>query len=211
MRTVSAIDADSIFHDSRDIFFVNPQVGEIRIKVSRNNISEAYLVSGTSRVQMNIAYADPLFEYYVVNLAPFDTALSYGFLFKDGLDSLRLPTENNFRALAPQLQLPEWAAGKSYYLINIDGFNNGDMLNDPDNKIAWEDMPKDWSSYGGDLEGVFQKIDYLSLLDPDIILLSPIFASSSNHKLNPRDYASIDPAYGDTNNLKRLILSLIHI
>jgi glycosidase len=203
-----AINPDSIFHDPTDIFYVNPQAGEIRIKVSMNNIDEAYLISGISRVQMNIGYHDAHFDYYIANLAPFDTTLSYGFLVKDGSDSLRLPAEASFRAAAPMLQIPNWAAGKSYYLINIDGFNNGDMLNDPDDKTEWDNKPADWSSYGGDLEGVFQKIDYLSSLDPDIILLSPIFTSFSNHKLNPRDYATIDPAYGDTNNLKRLITAI---
>jgi cyclomaltodextrinase len=208
MSPLIAIQPDSIFHNPRDIFYVNSQAGEIRIKVSKNNIEEAYVVSGPSRLPMNIGYRDGQFDYYIANLAPFDTTLSYSFLVTDGWDSLRLPIEGTFLAAAPILKVPNWAMGKSYYFIQIDGFNNGDILNDPDDKIEWTEKPSDWSAYGGDIEGIFQKIEYLSLIDPDIIMLSPIFSSFSNHKLNPRDYAAVDPAFGDTTNLKRLITAI---
>jgi glycosidase len=204
-----AIDPDSMFHSPGDVFYVNSQAGEIRLSASRNYIGETYLVTGARRVPMNIGYQDGNFDYFVAHLAPFDTTFTYNFLVLDGSDSLRIPAEGSYRAAAPILQVPNWAAGKSYYLIHVDGFNNGDLLNDPDDRIAWTDKPVRGSAYGGDLAGIFQKIDYLTALDPDIILLSPILEASSNHKLDPSDYARIDPAYGDTSNLKQLI-SAVH-
>ncbi len=205
MSPIMGLDPDSIFHDPMDIFYINARAGEIRIKVFKDEIEEAYLVSGPSRVPMNIIYNDRQFDYYAVNLAPFDTALTYSFLVSDGIDSLKLPADGNFVAAAPLLMVPQWATGKVYYYINVDGFNNGDILNDPKGKVAWDKEPSKWAPYGGDLEGIFQKIEYLSSLDPDVIMLSPVFSAPSNHKLNPQDYASVDPAFGDTNSLKRVI------
>ena len=202
------MDPDSIFHSPGDVFYVNAQAGEIRLTASRDYVGEAYLITGASRIPMNIGYQDSDFDYFVVHLAPFDTAFSYSFLVFDKSDSLRVPAEGNFRVTAPALQVPDWAAGQNYYFIHVDGFHNGDVLNDPDEKANWLDKPTRGSAYGGDLEGIFQKMDYIKELDPDIIILSPIFEASSNHKLGPRDYARIDPVYGDTNSLKRLIAAV---
>jgi len=208
VRIASALNPDSVFHDPRDIFYVNQQAGEIRLKVSKGESNQAFLIVGASRWPMNIGYRDSQFDYYVANLTRFDSTLAYRFLLADGTDSLQLPPQGQFRALAPVLQVPEWSAGSIHYLINTDGFFNGDLTNDPTEKIEWRDKPADWVSYGGDIEGIIQKMDYITSLGPDNIILSPIFTAASNHKLNPRDYASIDPAYGDTIDLKRLIAAV---
>jgi cyclomaltodextrinase len=205
IRAASALNPDGITHDPMEIFYVNQQVGEIKLRVSKQNITQAFLVVGTRRMQMNVGYRDANFDYYVANLTPFDSTLAYGFILRDGTDSLRLPAEGSFHAHAARLQIPEWSAGSIVYLINPDGFFNGDINNDPADKNEWGNKPNDWLPYGGDLEGIAQKMDYISSLGPDVILLSPIFAANSNHKMNPRDYASVDPAYGDTIDLKRLI------
>lgn len=204
-QMINAINSDSIFHDPEDIFYVNPQIGEIRFKVSKNNIHGASIVIGTQSINMNINYRDDNFDYYVININAFDTTLSYRLLVNDATDSLLLPAEGSFRPAVTLSQTPSWSAGMTYYLINTDGFYNGDRSNDPGDKVEWGTGPAGWSSYGGDLAGIFLKTEYLESLDPDIIMLSPIFTSNSNHKLDPRDYATIDPAYGDTNDLKRLI------
>ena len=50
--------------------------------------------------------------------------------------------------------------------------------------------------YGGDLEGVRQKLDYLQDLGVEAIYLNPIFVSPSNHKYDSQDYDHIDPHLG---------------
>ena len=50
--------------------------------------------------------------------------------------------------------------------------------------------------YGGDLQGVIDKMDYLSDLGIDAIYFNPIFVSPSNHKYDIQDYEHIDPHYG---------------
>jgi len=209
VNLLNAVDPDNIFHDTHDIFYVNPQGGEIKLRVAKNSIESVFLVSGNSRMQMNIGYRDAKYDYYTANLIAFDSTFSYNFLMKDNLDSLLVPAESTYRAMVPTFEIPDWTAGKIYYFINPDGFYNGDILNDPVEKSEWDKEPRDWLPYGGDLQGIIRKMDYLSSLDTDIILLTPIFTAASNHKLNPRDYATIDPAYGDTNDLK-LLIDTIH-
>lgn len=50
--------------------------------------------------------------------------------------------------------------------------------------------------YGGDLEGVRQKLYYLKSLGVEVIYFNPLFVSPSNHKYDIADYDHIDPHYG---------------
>lgn len=50
--------------------------------------------------------------------------------------------------------------------------------------------------WGGDLQGVEKKLDYLSYLGVDILYLSPINWSPSNHKYDASDYHHLDPSFG---------------
>ena len=51
--------------------------------------------------------------------------------------------------------------------------------------------------FGGDLEGVRQKLPYLKSLGVGAIYFNPIFRARSNHKYDTADYLTIDPAFGD--------------
>lgn len=50
--------------------------------------------------------------------------------------------------------------------------------------------------YGGDLQGVKDKLDYLQDLGVDVIYFNPLFVSPSNHKYDIQDYDYIDPHFG---------------
>ena len=63
----------------------------------------------------------------------------------------------------------------------------------------WNQCPSDFSVgefYGGDLEGVRQKLNYLQNLGVEVIYFNPLFVSPSNHKYDIQDYDHIDPHYG---------------
>ena len=47
--------------------------------------------------------------------------------------------------------------------------------------------------YGGDLQGVIDKLDYLQGLGVQVIYMNPIFVSPSNHKYDCQDYDYVDP------------------
>ena len=50
--------------------------------------------------------------------------------------------------------------------------------------------------YGGDLQGVLDKLDYLQELGVEVIYFNPLFVSPSNHKYDIQDYDYIDPHFG---------------
>lgn len=69
---------------------------------------------------------------------------------------------------------------------------------------------KNTRRYGGDLQGIMDKLDYLKGLGVGGIKLSPIYYSNSSHKLDTIDYGHISPDYGVTekNSYKELENSL---
>lgn len=70
---------------------------------------------------------------------------------------------------------------------------------DPDGVFRANDF------YGGNLDGITDKLDYLASLGVTLLYLSPIFKSSSNHRYDTGDYMQIDPMLGDELAFKRLI------
>ena len=59
--------------------------------------------------------------------------------------------------------------------------------------------------YGGDLEGIRQKLPYLAELGITGIYLNPIMEAEANHKYDTTDYTKIDPAFGDDAVMERLV------
>lgn len=61
--------------------------------------------------------------------------------------------------------------------------------------------------YGGDLQGIIDKLDYLQSLGINAIYLTPIFWSPSSHKYDALCYHHVDPTFGpDPEGDKKLIL-----
>jgi len=50
--------------------------------------------------------------------------------------------------------------------------------------------------YGGDLQGIIEKLDYLDDLGVNAIYLNPVFEADSQHKYDTRDYRHIDGNFG---------------
>ena len=65
----------------------------------------------------------------------------------------------------------------------------------------------EWSNeiYGGDLQGIIRRIDYLKALGVNVIYLNPIFASISNHRYDACDYTEIDPILGTLGDFQELV------
>ncbi len=111
----------------------------------------------------------------------------------------------------PGFHVPAWSKGAVQYQIFTDRFCNGDPTNDvTDNEyyytvghakhIAdWNALPTDTdirAFYGGDLQGIIDKLDYLQDLGIEVLYLNPIFVSPSSHKYDCQDYDHIDPHFG---------------
>ncbi|NBH72226.1 glycoside hydrolase family 13 protein [Clostridiaceae bacterium] len=118
--------------------------------------------------------------------------------------------EYNFR-ITPGFHTPEWAKGAVMYQIFVDRFCRGNKDNDVQScEYVYIGRPvyhvEDWGKnpstmdvgcfYGGDLQGVWDKLDYLQDLGVEVIYFNPLFVSPSNHKYDTQDYDHIDPHYG---------------
>lgn len=114
---------------------------------------------------------------------------------------------------------PDWLKGGLIYQIFPDRFyNSGLPKNDvPQDRFIctdWSKAPEHRQNngacslgndyYGGDLEGIRQKLPYLKDLGVTCIYLNPIFEAHSNHRYNTANYEKIDMLLGCEADLKKL-------
>ena len=195
--------------------------GEVSIhfRAKRNNIDRVFLVCKGEKHLMIKMETDNSFDYYEHSLQLDNEMLAYYFEVCAGkitcyYDKRGVSKDINdyyhFR-LIPGFKTPDWAKGAVIYQIYVDRFRNGDPANDVltneyqyigDKTVRVEDWDKYPAAmgvrefYGGDLQGVLDKMDYLQELGIDVIYFNPLFVSPSNHKYDIQDYDYIDPHFG---------------
>ncbi len=114
---------------------------------------------------------------------------------------------------------PEWMRERVIYQIMVDRFFASRPVSErtPPERGHWH---QDWYEppeqtilsgdnaandfFGGDLEGVRQKLPYLKALGVGAIYFNPIFRARSNHKYDTSDYLAIDPSFGDEEAFRAL-------
>ncbi|WP_254434308.1 glycoside hydrolase family 13 protein [Halobacillus sp. Marseille-Q1614] len=62
-----------------------------------------------------------------------------------------------------------------------------------------------WDFFGGTLQGIISKLDYIQSLGTTVIYLNPIFEAESNHRYDTGDYHKIDPLLGTKEDFEELI------
>lgn len=92
-----------------------------------------------------------------------------------------------------------------FYQIFPDRFHNGDPANDPPGTQPWGEKPDHTSMFGGDLQGIIERLEYLERLGVNALYLTPIFHAPSNHKYDTQDYFQVDPAFGGNRALRELV------
>lgn len=162
---------------------------------------------------------DSMLIYYGTTLETDETTryLSYYFRFSDAFQTYYLnyyglfdfvPTEGFFEYLytnESDIQtVPQWAKGISVYQIFPDRFYPISSSKDHVNLTQWGEMPKVDSFYGGNLQGIIQKVPYLVSLGIQAVYLNPVFCSISNHRYDISDYYKIDPLLGTEEDLIHL-------
>lgn len=101
---------------------------------------------------------------------------------------------------------PDWVNETVWYQIFPDRFANGNQEKKPTGMKPWRDgAVTNEECFGGDLEGIRQKLPYLKDLGVSGIYLNPIFEAQSNHKYDTTDYYKIDPAFGDEATFGKLV------
>ena len=123
----------------------------------------------------------------------------------------------------PEYKTPEWMYDGVMYQIMVDRFYHGkgtDALmhakkgQHVELHEKWDEMP--WLNvsengdnfatdfFGGNLEGVRQKLPYLKELGVSVIYFNPIFTARTNHKYDTSNYMQVDPMFGDEAKLHQL-------
>lgn len=103
-------------------------------------------------------------------------------------------------------ETPDWVADTIWYQIFPERFCNGNVDNDPVGTKPWKcEKTQYYDYYGGDLQGICDKIPYLKDLGITGIYLTPVFAADSNHKYNTLDYYRIDESFGTEEVLKEMV------
>ena len=101
---------------------------------------------------------------------------------------------------------PSWVNETIWYQIFPDRFCNGTPEKNRSDITPWRNhgTVTNYEKFGGNLEGIRQKLSYLQELGITGIYLNPIMESDSNHKYDTIDYTKIDPDFGDFAIMKAL-------
>lgn len=105
-------------------------------------------------------------------------------------------------------RVPEWAKSAIFYQIFPARFCRGKSDFEPKFLKAWGkfgEKVNHFDVYGGNLQGITDKLDYLHDLGITGIYMTPINASDSQHKYDTTDYLKIDESFGDEKTLKTLV------
>ena len=134
----------------------------------------------------------------------------------------------------PDFETPDWMKNAVVYQLFPDRFYNGDNKNDADPLDPtvydspvlvkdWDDLPEGYCRaytdpdepceegpmgrdfFGGDLQGVKDKLQYLADLGVTAIYFNPIFMAPSNHLYDTTDYTQIDPYFGSMGTFQSLV------
>ncbi len=129
------------------------------------------------------------------------------------------PTDANDFVVLANYHAPNWVRDTVFYQIFPDRFADGDPSNNvrdgeylyhgrPVVARRWYELPQRVTGsiefFGGDLQGIAQRLDYLTDLGVSALYLNPIFRAPSNHKYDVEDYTSIDPHLGGEAGLVQL-------
>ena len=205
--------------------YVNPSEPErneevvFRFRTAKDDAEHVCLVHEKIRYEMEKAQTGEVFDYYEIKRQLGEEPFRYYFEIRSGSEvcyynrcgvSERVVSDYDY-VVCPGFRTPKWAKGAVMYQIFIDRFCNDDHDNDVEDREYYyigdySRKVTDWNRYpatmdvrefyGGDLKGVWDKLDYLQDLGVEVLYFNPIFVSPSNHKYDIQDYDYIDPHYG---------------
>ncbi|HBR29925.1 MAG TPA: alpha-glycosidase [Firmicutes bacterium] len=219
-----------IHEQTRDyIYPVTRSKLAIRLKTRKKAADSCHLLywnrfkkdtTGELVAKMRCYARDEFFDYYEIIIDTIESTkyIKYYFqLSKTGQSiyfnyhgaTILNPTDGFFEYLYTNekdiFEAPLWSKGTVFYQIFPERFCNGDLTNDPKNTVPWGSTPTRDNYLGGDLQGIINKLDYLENLGVEALYLTPIFKASSNHKYDTVDYFQIDPSFGTSDDLKKLV------
>lgn len=223
-RIKPILDEDGLFADGTPFYctYVATKQGDYQAHLRfRARSGQVQLINVHSQEQVYPMYREMTkdqFDYYKVVIPSCQDGQTYYFQIVGAGKTLYYNKRGVITGLEPYYDFvfvptfvtPLWAKGAVFYQIFTDRFCNGNpdndvldreyvYINEPTRRVTnWDEPPKAMDVgrfYGGDLQGIMSKLDYLKDLGVDVLYLNPIFVSPSNHKYDIQDYDYVDPHF----------------
>lgn len=180
------------------------------------------------------AYTAHGFSYYEAELKMTEMRMQYHFylvcedviyFYNQKEITTYIPEQTYDFVLLANYRQPSWVKNSVFYQIFPERFCNGNPDNDVQTgeydyrgnrpkKMSWEDRPLPYYEgfcmdfFGGDLQGIKEKIPYMKELGVTAVYLNPIFQAPSIHKYDCVDYFHVDPHFGGDEALAELSAAL---
>ncbi|HHV31541.1 MAG TPA: alpha-glycosidase [Clostridiales bacterium] len=224
---------EAVFHqpESNYAFALDEKTVVIRIRTKKDDLLRCILFYGDrvctqdpiyiKQMPMKKVGSDQLFDYYECVFVSKYTRICYYFRLEDENETLYYygdefhlsdqcsRTEYYQFAYVRREDIacvPPWSNSAVIYQIFPDSFATGKRyISGKGLQMKTESGKLCVSHNGGTLRGILENVDYLSELGINCIYLNPIFAASSYHKYDTIDYFTIDPCFGNREDLKSLV------
>ncbi|MGL5435076.1 MAG: glycoside hydrolase family 13 protein [Lachnospiraceae bacterium] len=200
-----------------------PDAGDpviLRFRTAKGDADRVSYIEEDKNIEAEMvkAYSDALFDYYEYGMIADSEPIRYYYQIVKQSEVCyfnRLGATSDIQScyafrITPGFHTPEWAKGAVMYQIFVDRFCRGNKDNDVQSdeyiyigrpvhqEENWSKLPSTLDVgcfYGGDLQGVWNKLDYLQYVGVEVVYFNPLFVSPSNHKYDCQDYDHIDPHF----------------
>jgi cyclomaltodextrinase / maltogenic alpha-amylase / neopullulanase len=218
----------SFSHDPANPAHLSGAGGRISVRFlgGVGQVQSATLIAGGESLPMHLQLTSGLQEVWRASVPVGTTTYRIQVQTREGVRE-----QGPFTVPGTLFTAVPWVGGSVGYQIFPERFWNGDPSNDhlaletdqwhalhpsqqatyprPTFSEGWGGPITQWHCchqyFGGDLQGIIDRLDHLSSLGVTMIYLNPIFLAGSAHGYDTWDYLEVAPNFGDRQLLRRLM------
>lgn len=209
----------------------NVKSATLQFTVDLDKISDGGAVWNDIPMKYEIADENMYFDYFICVIPKQSAPYKYHFKVENEVQTVYYnsfecyPEENEGEIsidasgdyyVMPDFATPDWSKGCVWYSIMPDTFYNSDTLNDKTTSSIYKADPwgtthtsGDYSAglsyFGGDLMGIYDKLDYIKSFGTTGLFMNPIWYAYHNAGYGAADMTQIDSTFGNDNLLKQLV------